>query len=216
MILTSRRSCALFLALAAATLTWAGEVPVPSGDDYPKMLAAMHPDYLTFVGSVRYGETRYHPSNLYMALVRSGGKDPNRLEDAPLLGRGVRNDILVYADSRDAGRSRGWALLLLDHEYFHARHLARGDRTPLPSFGDPEVDRHYYEAVAWGYNLAQADEGEYPTLIHADYLEAFRNYSMHFEAFRAYILRHDRTAWAHYRRFLPEPSTWDRLVIAQN
>ena len=29
---------------------------------------------------------------------------------------------------------------------------------------------------------------------HADYLEAFRNYSMHFEAFRDFILRHDRSA----------------------
>jgi hypothetical protein len=218
MIRWAGRSCWFFLALAAfAAVARAAGVPVATGDDFQKILASMHPDYPQYVGAIRNGETRFHPANLYMGLVRSGGKDPNRLQDAPLIGFGVRNDIIVFADSRDAGRSLGWAMLLIDHEYFHARHLARGDNTPVPSFGDPEVDRHYYEAVAWGYNLAQADEDEYPTLTHADYLEAFRNYSMHFEAFRDYILRHDRTAWAHYHRFLPDPAS-DRAgtLIARN
>jgi hypothetical protein len=201
--------------LGAAGAGFAG-VPIATNDDYCRILLELRPDYAHYVAKIRVGETRFHPANLYMGLVRNGGRDPNRLEDAPSLGRGVRNDIIVYADSREAGRSLGWAMLLIDHEYFHARHLARGDRTPVPSFGDPEIDRHYYEAVAWGYNLAQADEDEYPTLTHADYLEAFRNYSMHFEAFRDYVLRHDRTAWAHYRRFLPDPAARDPLILAQN
>jgi len=213
-----RRSALLFLAflsmLSAMTLTLAGGVPVATGDDFQKILSLLRPDYARYVGSIRTGETRFHPSSLYMGLVRGGGRDPLRPEDAPLLGRGVRNDIIVYADSREAGRSQGWAMLLIDHEYFHARHLARGDSTPVPSFGDPEVDRHYYEAVAWGYNLAQADEDQYPTLTHADYAEAFRNYSLHFDAFRDYILRRDRTAWAHYRRFLPDPSEREPILLA--
>ena len=192
------------------------QVPIERHDDFQRILAAMHPDYASFVGSIHAGSTRFHPATLYMGLVRSGGKDPTLLEDAPILGRGVKNDIVVYSDSREAGRSDGWAMLLIDHEYFHARHLARGDKTPVPSFGDPEVDRHFYEAVAWGYNLTQADEGEYPTLTHADYLEAFRNYTMHFESFRDYVLRHDHHAWAFYRKFLPEPNSLERTVLAEN
>ncbi|PYQ12534.1 MAG: hypothetical protein DMH00_05760 [Acidobacteria bacterium] len=194
----------------------AAGVPVETGDNFERILSGLHPDYPNFVGGIRQGETRFHPPTLYMGLVRPGGKDPTRLDDAPLLGRGVKNDIIVYADSREVGRSPGWGMLLIDHEYFHARHLARGDRTPVPSFGDAEADRHYYEAVAWGYNLAQADEGDYPTLTHADYLEAFRNYTMHFEAFRDFILRHDHGAWAHYKRFLPEPASHERTLLARN
>jgi hypothetical protein len=162
------------------------------------------------------GSTRFHPPGLYMGLVRTGGRDPLGRDDTPMVGSGVRNDIIVYADSREAGRSLGWAMLLIDHEYFHARHLGRGDRTPTPFFGDPDIDRHFYEAVAWGYNLAQADEGEYPTLTHADYAEAFRNYTLHFEAFREFILRRDRPAWAHYQRFLPDPDERNRTTIARN
>lgn len=191
-------------------------VPIATSDDFQSILAAMRPDYASYIGAIRPGSTRFHPVTLYMGLVREGGKDPTMLEDAPLVGHGVKNDVVVYADSREAGRSEGWAMLLIDHEYFHARHLARGDNTPVPSFGSSEVDRHFYEAVAWGYNLAEAEEGEYPTLTHADYLEAFRNYTMHFEAFRDYILRRDRHAWAHYRRFLPEPISLERTVLARN
>lgn len=206
----------LFASMFLASLASLGGVPVETGDDFQEILAEMHPDYPAFVGLVRAGASRFHPPTLYMGLVRAGGKDPTRPEDAPLIGRGVRNDIIVFADSREAGRSTGWARLLIDHEYFHARHLARGDKTPVPSFGDADMDRHFYEAVAWSYNLEQADEGQYPTLTHADYLEAFRNYSMHFEAFRDFILRHDRHAWAHYHRFLPDPAPRDRAVLAQN
>ena len=207
----------LFAALLLSFgLTGQAGVPVATGDDFQQILAAMHPDYELYIGSIRWGTTRFHPASLYMGLVRSGGNDPTLPEDAPLLGRGVKNDVVVYADSREVGRSDAWAMLLIDHEYFHARHLSRGDRTPVPSFGSPEVDRHFYEAVAWGYNLAEAEEGEYPGLTHADYLEAFRNYTMHFEAFRDYILRHDHHAWAHYRRFLPEPSSHERTLLAQN
>ena len=211
-----KQGCFFFASMILASRVSLAGAPVETGDDFQRILAEMRPDYASFVGSVREGESRYHPPTLYMGLVRSGGKNPTLQQDAPLLGRGVKNDIIVYADSREAGRSAGWAMLLIDHEYFHARHLARGDRTPVPSFGDPDVDRHYYEAVAWAYNLAQADEEEYPTLTHADYLEALRNYSMHFDAFRDFILRRDRHAWAHYHRFLPDPSSRERTVLAQN
>ena len=216
MIRTLRIVGILFVLIATAIFSAArAGTPVPAGDDFEQLLSRLHPDYKQYVGAVRMGETRFHPSGLYMGLVRPGGKDPTHLADCPLIGRGAKNDIIVYADSREAGRSDGWALLLIDHEYFHARHLARGDRTPTPSFGDPEIDRHYYEAVAWGYNLVQAEEDEYPTLTHADYLEAFKNYSMHFEAFREYVLRRDHPAWAHYKRFLPDPAGRGRILLAQ-
>ncbi len=199
----------------SATLGLAG-IPIATGDDFEALLAKLHPDYARFVGSIRGGPSRFHPATLYMGLVRAGGDDPTCRDDAPMLGHGVKNDIIVYADSREAGRSLGWGLLLIDHEYFHARHLARGDATPTPSFGNSEADRHFYEAVAWGYNLAQADEGEYPGLTHADYLEAFRNYTMHFDEFRDFILRRDQHAWAHYKRFLPDPASRTRSVLARN
>ena len=204
----------MLLVMASSAL--AGGVPVEKGDRFDQILSALHPDYSLYVGAIRTGDTRFHPPTLYMGLVRAGGKDPTSLEDAPRLGRGIKNDIVVYANSREQGRSDGWAMLLIDHEYFHARHLSRGDRTPVPSFGDSEADRHFYEAVAWGYNLAQADDGEYPTLTHADYMEAFRNYSMHFEAFRQFILSHDYHAWAHYRRFLPDPIDREPVLLARN
>ena len=212
-----RRGGFLFpILMLFSCLAVAAGVPIATSDDFQSILAAMHPDYANYIGAIRGGSTRFHPSTLYMGLVREGGNDPTLPDDAPLLGHGVKNDVVVYADSREAGRSLGWAMLLIDHEYFHARHLARGDRTPVPSFGNPEVDRHFYEAVAWGYNLVEAEEGEYPTLTHADYLEAFRNYTMHFESFRDYILRKDHHAWAHYRRFLPEPASLERTVLARN
>jgi hypothetical protein len=198
--------------MAASGLAPAGQDG--PGDDFERILGELHPNFRLFVGAIRPGPTRLHPSNLYMGLVRPGGADPTRLDDAPLVGRGVRNDIIVYADSRGLGRSLGWGQLLIDHEYFHARHLARGDATPAPFFGAGEIDRHYYEAVAWRYNLERAEEGAYPTLTHADYREAFRNYTLHFEAFRDYILRKDRPAWAHYGRFLPAPSSFDRTLLA--
>ncbi len=195
-------------------------IAAPGADEscrrFEKILAALHPDFPSYIGEIRQGPSILHPANLYMGLVRAGGKDPSRPEDAPLVGRGVRNDVIVYADSREAGRSEGWAMLLIDHEYFHARHLARGDQSPIPSFGEREIDRHYFEAIAWAYNLIQADEEAYPTLTHADYREAFRTYSLHFEAFRDYVLRHDRPAWAHYRRFLPDPASLGRTLIARN
>ncbi|HMC82843.1 MAG TPA: hypothetical protein VKL61_06385 [Candidatus Polarisedimenticolia bacterium] len=209
-----RKMGAVFLAaLASATLASASG---PGTDDFESILGRIRPDYRSFIGAIRPGRTHLHPATLYMGLVRPGGQDPSLKDDTPLVGHGILNDVIVYADSREAGRSAGWAMLLIDHEYFHARHLSRGDKTPVPSFGDPEASRHYFEAVAWGYNLAQADEDEYPTLTHADYREAFRNYSLHFEAFRDYILMRDRPAWAHYRRFLPDPSTFDHELIARN
>jgi len=206
----------LFSGMAVAVLTGAAPPTSGAGDDFEMILASLHPDYAAYVGSIRTGPGHLHPANLYMGLVREGGRDPSCRTDAPVAGWGIRNDIVVYADSREADRSLGWAMLLIDHEYFHARHLARGDRTPVPSFAEREATRHYFEAVAWGYNLTQADDGDYPTLTHADYAEAFRNYSLHFEAFRDYILRHDRPAWAYYQRFLPDPATFDRILLAQN
>jgi hypothetical protein len=214
--LSRKQGILLGVALLLATVATTAGTPVDSRDDFQALLAQMHPDYASYIAGIHGGITRFHPASLYMGLVRAGGIDPTYPGDSPLVGRGVRNDIVVYADSREAGRSDGWAMLLIDHEYFHARHLARGDKTPTPTFGDPEVDRHFYEAVAWEYNLAQADDDDYPGLTHADYLEAFKNYTMHFEAFRDFVLRHDHHAWAYYKLFLPDPSLHQRTVLAKN
>ena len=206
----------VFLAGLAGFLLGAASGQQEGGCRFEILLAELRPDYHLYVGSIRPGPLRTHPSHLYMGLVRPGGSDPTNLRDAPLMGHRVQNDIIVYEDSQERGRSNGWALLLIDHEYFHARHLARGDQTPFPSFGDPAIDRHFFEAAAWGYNLSQAEAGTYTTLTHADYREAFRTYSFHFEAFRDYVLRHDRPAWAHYRRFLPDPEKFEPMVLARN
>ena len=211
--MSRRRGFVFPILILLSSLVGAAGVPIATGDDFQQLLSAMHPDYTTYIGAIRTGSTRFHPVTLYMGLVREGGKDPTLPEDAPLIGRGVKNDVVVYADSREAGRSDGWAMLLIDHEYFHARHLARGDNTPVPSFGSPEVDRHFYEA-AWGTTWWKPRRGGYPTLTHADYLKpsgitpCTSNPSGLHPA--------PITMRAHYRRFLPEPGTLERTVLARN
>jgi hypothetical protein len=154
-------------------------------DPAEAVLGALHPDYRAWVQSVRPlqpgdGER----ASVYMALVRQGAGDAVSGSSAPLLGAGARNDIVYDPAVLGAGRSVAWVQLLLDHEYFHARHLAGGSLVPLPSGLSSAAARHYYEAAAWGYTVARARAGSYPGLSESEFREALDRYGDHARALR--------------------------------
>jgi hypothetical protein len=149
-------------------------------------LAALHPDYRQFVASIRPLQEGGDDvsSGLYMALVRPGAQDPTQRDSAPFAGLGARNDILYDPTVLLGGRSSGWLLLLLDHEYFHARHLAGATSIPVPGHSPAAVEHHFFEAAAWGYNVAQARAGLYPGLTELEFREALDRYGEHYRALR--------------------------------
>lgn len=183
-------------------------------DEVAGMLAAMHPDYTEYIGSVRFGDSRLRPEGLYAGLVRRGGGDPRDPGDGPDRGPGVVNDLIVYTDTFEPWSSAAWRRLLADHEYFHARHFARGFTIPLVGFGTAEIDAHYCEALAWGYVVERAAAGAYGDLSRRERLEAEERYREHFTRFHRFVMRRQPTAWAHYGRFLPEPD--GRLTSAES
>jgi len=188
---------------ASAASKWA---PEAQGDP-PSILHSLHPDADRYISAVRIiSTTRASISTdaLYSGLVRIGGADPRMKEDAPESGRGVRNDIVLFAAALDGARSSGWLGLILDHEYFHARHLARGWRTPLVDFGDGTANHDFYEAAAWGYVMGRALDGVYGDLDTGDLREVRALYERHYQAFRAFILERQPAAWTHYARFVPD------------
>ncbi|HKY33976.1 MAG TPA: hypothetical protein VJV23_15705 [Candidatus Polarisedimenticolia bacterium] len=170
------------------------------------LLAAMHPDYALYIGEVRYGASRLRPASLYAGLVRRGGRDPRDPADGPRSGRGVANDLIIYADTFEPWRSGAWRLLIADHEYFHARHLARGFRLPVVGFGDAQADTDYHEALAWEWVVRRAGEGIYGRLSPAESAEASSRYERHRDRFRRFVTGRQPSAWAHYGRFLPDPA----------
>src|SRR5712692_6618894 len=139
------------------------DTPAPS-----LLLQGIHPDFGRYIRALRplgtIDRRESEPRPIYMALVRPGAVAPVRNESAPFIGPGARNDILYDVFAIGKGRSTAWTLLLLDHEYFHARHLAGSTSLPLPSGAVPEIERHFYEAAAWGFNVAQARSGRYAGL----------------------------------------------------
>jgi len=162
-------------------------------------LAALHPDWQNYIGAVRPAAGA--PGNLYLGLVEPGGTDPRLASEAPTPGRGRRFDLLFFpAAELEEGP---WGRLLLDHEYFHARHLARAASTPLPGFGEAPADRHFREAMAWGYNLQRSREGAYGDLPAARRAEVLARYREHRDAFRRFVRERDPDAWAYYARLLP-------------
>lgn len=178
---------------------------VAGSADPAALLREMHPDCAKYVLSVRtvsLHEASVSPEGIYSGLVRPGGADPRLAEDAPRSGKGVRNDIVIFPSPDEGRRGLAWWRLILDHEYFHARHLARGWRTPLVDFGDAETNHHYYEATAWGYVLGRALAGVYGDLRPADVREARAAWVRHAEAFRRFVLDRQPSAWAHFRRFV--------------
>ena len=113
------------------------------------------------------------------------------------------NDLIIYADTFEISASPAWRRLILDHEYFHARHLARGFPLPVVSFEDASADTHYYEALAWGYVLERAAAGLYGDLTIREDAELKSRYRDHRSGFRAFVFDRQPSAWAQYGRFLP-------------
>lgn len=200
------RAAGLVTCLMAAACAAVAAGPDLTPDQISSLLASMHPDYKRYIGNIRYGTTRLRPATLYAGLVKQGGRDPRDPGDGPTIGRGAVNDLIIYADTFEPWRSAAWRALLADHEYFHARHLAKGFRIPTVGFGDSAADTDYVEALAWGYVLARAGDGAYGSLTPPERAEAARRYEDHFDGFRRFVMREQPSAWAHYGRFLPEPA----------
>lgn len=176
--------------------------------DPVRLLNELHPDAKKYVGALRIvaiGDARISTRSIYSGLVREGGVEPRDPEDAPQTGPGSRNDIVLFPSSFDPRRGEGWFRLILDHEYFHARHLAHGWGTPVVDFGDIVANRDYYEAVAWGYVLERARSGVYGRIGRADLREVEGIYRRHLEGLRRMISKRQPSAWAHYGRYLLEP-----------
>src|SRR5213593_4729708 len=118
------------LAMAGAALAVVGEtLPAVSnrvaGLDPPTLvraLATLRPDYTRYISSVRPLAPGIG-GRIYMALVRPGATDPAGHGSTPFAGPGARNDIVYDQVSVVSGHSLAWRCLLLDHEYFHARHM---------------------------------------------------------------------------------------------
>ena len=170
------------------------------------MLAALDPDYGRYIAEVRFGATRHRPSNIYTGLVRRGGLDPRDPDDRPEIGDGVTNDLIIYTDTFESWRTPAWRLLLTDHEYFHARHLARGFAIPVVGFDNAAADTDYYEALAWGYVRDRARKGVYGVLFARELAEVEERYREHFTGFHAFVMRRQASAWAHYGRFFSLPT----------
>ncbi len=168
------------------------------------MLGELRPDYRQFVREIRRLPGSTTPAGHYMALVRPEGNDPLDPDDTPEAGPEVRNDIIFYFDSFELDRTPAWRLLLLDHEYLHAKHLGGGHQLPLVSFGSQENDRHFYEAAAWGFNVTEAIKGIYGPLSDREWAEVRSNHIRHRNAFRKMIERRQPSAWAYYSQLFPE------------
>jgi hypothetical protein len=183
-----------------------------SADPAELLLSSLHPDFGVYVGSVRplAEPADGSASPVYMALVRPGADDPTTPASAPFAGPGARNDILYDPGILAAGRSAGWTLLLLDHEYFHARHLAGATSLPLPRRTGAEVEHHYCEAAAWGYTVAQARAGRYPGLRPDEFREALDRYGDHYRALRT--ITQGSEAWSSLEAPLLMPAAFVRTV----
>lgn len=217
----SRRNLSLASVLVAGTLALPAASLVPGatpaacaasgpGSLEPgSLLGAIRPDYPRYIGHLRPlaagAVDRIEALRIYMALVRPGAADPVSPASAPFLGPGVHNDILYDAASLGGGRSAAWSSLLLDHEYFHARHLAGATSLPLPGRVAPDVERHFYETAAWGWNVAEARAGRYPGLRPGEFREALDRYGEHYAALRSLTRDSRPAAWASYSDLLRRP-----------
>jgi hypothetical protein len=183
-----------------------------STDPAELLLLSLHPDSAAYVESVRPLPQSADGSvaPVYMALVRPGAVDPTAPASAPFAGPGARNDILYDPGILAAGRSAGWTLLLLDHEYFHARHLAGATTLPLPRRTGAEVEHHYCEAAAWGYTVEQARAGRYPGLRPDEFREALDRYGDHYRALRS--IAQGSEAWSSLEAPLLQPAAFVRTL----
>jgi hypothetical protein len=201
------------LALAAAASQAPAHAAPITAADAATRLAAMHPDQGTYIARVRTVEAGAHGA-VYAGLVRPGGTDPADEDDAPARGNGARNDLVIFPETLDRPHSSAWLDVILDHEYFHARHLARGFTIPLVSFGSERIDRNYLEALAWGWVVGRIDDGLHAGLTPKERAEVQAAYERHLEAFRQFILARHPEAWAHYGRFFPAREPQLKLLAA--
>jgi hypothetical protein len=191
----------------AATLPTSPDEPLPL--DQPALvrtLSLLRPDYMLYISSVRPlapGVAR----RVYMALVRPGATDPAGKGSAPFAGPGARNDIVYDETSIANGHSIAWRSLLLEHEYFHARHMAGATLLPVARDGAPEVERHYNEAAAWGFNVAEARAGRYPGLRAEEFREALDRLGEHYAALRALLQDSDPARWSRISELLRRPES---------
>lgn len=196
-------------ALVALTVLLAALTPAAAGGNDPAgRLDDLHDDWHRYIGEIREvsaGRAAVSPTGIYSGLVRKGGRDPRIGEDAPVSGRGARNDMILYPSATDPLRSPGWLALILDHEYFHARHLARSGPAPLVDFEDDAANTAYYEATAWSFVYEKARRGVYGPLAPAEMKEVLATYRRHLKAFKTFVLHRQPAAWRHYGRFVVEP-----------
>lgn len=198
---------ASILSAQTPTAPTAGEPRVDS-PTLVRALATMRPDYMRYIFSVRPlapGVGR----RLYMALVRPGATDPGGRGSAPYAGRGARNDIVYDEAAVSSGHSVAWSRLLLDHEYFHARHMAGATLLPVARGDSLEVERHYNEAAAWGFNVAEARSGQYSGLREDEFREALDRLGEHYAALRTLLKDADPKRWSRLSELLSRP---DRLI----
>ncbi len=200
------RGLGLMLVLAAAApAVGAREASGPRSaveDDPGRILSNIRPDYRRYINALRPLDgagASVRSRRVYMALVRPGADDPGSRHSAPFAGPGSRNDVLYDRHSISGDRSPAWSELLLDHEYFHARHLAGATKLPLPAGVSAEVEWHFFEAAAWAFNVAEARSSRYTGLQPDEFREALDHYGEHYRALRR-LLR------------VEAPATWPRLA----
>ena len=204
------------LAVGGAAAILAGQAVRASADggfrlDSPTLvraLARLRPDYARYIFSVR-PLAPGAGGRVYMALVRPGATDPSGRGSAPYAGPGARNDILYDESAVSSGHSIAWRYLLLDHEYFHARHMAGATLLPVARGDAVDLERHYNEAAAWGFNVAEARAGQYPGLREDEFREALDRLGEHYAALRALLKDADPERWSRISELLRRP---DRLI----
>ena len=201
-----------------APLLFADPVEGPADTSPPALaaaLATLHPDYPLFIGAIRPlppGTTR----SIYMALVRPGAIDPGGLDSTPFAGHAARNDIVYDRSMIAAGHTFAWRLLLLDHEYFHARHVAGGTSLPMPGHFGREVERRFNEAAAWGFNVGEARAGRYPGLRPDEFREALDRYGEHYTALRELTSGSGGESWSAFSDLLRLPPVLITMTGSRN
>ena len=192
---------ALLAVLGSPALAGAGAVTEGiDAIDLTRALSSLRPDYGLYIETLRPLAPDVR-RNIYMALVQPGATDPGGRASAPFAGSGARNDIVFDERAIRGGHSGAFVLLLLDHEYFHARHLARTTTVPPAGRVPLEIERRFSEAAAWGFNIAEARAGRYPGLRLDELREALDRYRDHYLALRDLVERDD-------------PGRWDTLALA--
>jgi len=168
-------------------------------------LGSIRPDFPIYIGSLR-PFSGAAGRRIYMALVQPGATDPTRVASAPLAGRGARNDIVFDARAVMDGHSDAFRRMLLDHEYFHARHLAGTTSVPAPRSLPADLQTRYSEAAAWGFNVAEARAGRYAGLRPDEFREALDRYRDHYAVLRKMAAGRAGFEWEEISEALRRPA----------